>query len=126
MSAEPAAKTGGLLGTVTATAWVPHGHVLAHLNGSDARRLLGIGSDPSLRVGAAADPSMVWMRGGFWYQGEYLFAPLGEAQTLVTYRVRNISGFPDWLIRLWQRGHLKSQQRSVDRFAAELPGRLAR
>jgi hypothetical protein len=124
MTEEQGARPGTLLATAAALASVPYAHVQARLNTSSARRVLGVGSEPSLSVGAARDLSTLWMRGGFWYQGEYIFAPMGEAQTLVTYRIRNISGFPDRLIRTWQRAHLKSQQRVVDRFATELPGRI--
>jgi hypothetical protein len=117
-------KPGTLLATATARAMVPFDEVRAHINQSGARRLLGVGSEPSLNVGAAPGLSMVWMHGGFWYQGEYVFEPCGPAETAVTYRIRNISGLPDRVIRLWQRAHLAAQQEAVDRFARQLPGRV--
>lgn len=118
-------RPGTLLATATARAMVPFDQVRAHINQSSARRLLGVGVESSLTVGAAPELSMVWMHGGFWYQGEYVFEPIGAGETAVTYRIRNISGLPDWLIRLWQRAHLAAQQDAVDRFAKQLPGRVA-
>lgn len=123
-TSEHSPKPGTLLATATALAAVPYDHVKQHINTSDARRLLGVGSEPSLIVGAAPDRSMVWMHGGFWYQGEYVLEPAGATETAVTYRIRNISGLPDRLIRVWQRAHLTSRQDVVDRFAAQLPSRV--
>ncbi|KAA1399589.1 hypothetical protein [Aeromicrobium ginsengisoli] len=121
---EHSPKSGTLLGSATARAAVPYDQVKQHINASDARRLIGVGSEPSVIVGATPDESMVWMHGGFWYQGEYVFESADAAQTAVTYRIRNISGLPDRFIRVWQRAQLRSQQDVVDRFAAGLPGRV--
>jgi hypothetical protein len=68
--------------------------------------------------------ALVWLHGAYWYQGEYELAPHRDG-TQVTYRIRNVSGHPDLFIRLWQRRLLRSQQADADRFAAELPERLA-
>ena len=118
-------KPGTVLATATAVASVPIRRVEAHIHTRGARRLLGLGPDQSLAVGAVPEKSMVWMHGGYWYQGEYIFESAGDNRTRVTYRIRNISGRPDWLIRIWQRRHLRTLQLDVDRFAAELPARVA-
>jgi hypothetical protein len=76
-----------------------------------------------LTVGAEPDDSLVWVHGGFWYQGEYLFAPR-FSDTVVTYRIRNISAAPDVAIRCRQRRMLKAQQAHLDAYAAALPRRI--
>lgn len=120
---ERVPRTGTLLATAKARAAVGFEKVAGHLNASGARRLLGLGPGSSVSVGVAPEESMVWMHGGFWYQGEYLFEPAGP-ETAITCRVRNISGLPDWFIRTWQRTRLRSLQRDLERFARELPGRV--
>jgi hypothetical protein len=41
----------------------------------------------------------------------------------IAYRIKNVSGQPDALIRLWQRPLLKRQQHDLDALAAALPSR---
>ncbi len=118
-------KTGTVLGTAVSVARVPYDRVRPFLTDDGAARVLGLAPVPAeLVIGATASPALVWLHGAYWYQGEYEFAPHCDG-TQVTYRIRNISGHPDLLIRLWQRRLLSSQQADTDRFAAELPARLA-
>ncbi|HZX05317.1 hypothetical protein [Kribbella sp.] len=110
----------GLLGTATAVADVPFEQLRPFLTEERCRALLGDPADVSVDV----DGATVGMQGQFWYRGEYTFTPYGENGTEVTYRIRNVSGRPDAVIRLWQRKMLKDQQRAVEAYAAELPGRV--
>ncbi|WP_427895254.1 hypothetical protein ACQHIV_16555 [Kribbella sp. GL6] len=109
----------GVLGTVKAVAAVPFEQVEPFLTEERCRALLGDLSGVSVDV----DGTTVGMQGQFWYRGEYTFTPYGEG-TEVTYRIRNVSGQADAVIRLWQRKVLKDQQRAVEAYAAELPGRV--
>ncbi|MGZ0147056.1 hypothetical protein ACXJJ3_08285 [Kribbella sp. WER1] len=109
----------GLLGTARAVADVPFERVRPFLTEERCKILLG--SPPG--VSMDLDGATVGMQGQFWYRGEYTFAAYGEG-TEVTYRISNVSGRPDGIIRVWQRKALKNQQRDVDAYAAALPGRV--
>ncbi|HEY9289818.1 MAG TPA: hypothetical protein VIP98_00925, partial [Microlunatus sp.] len=74
-------------------------------------------------IGVEPNHGLVWMHGGYWYEGEYLFSPRPEG-TEVTYRIRNISGHPDFAIRLWQRRMLRDQRRQLEQYVTDLPRRL--
>jgi hypothetical protein len=117
-------KGGSVLATASAVAAVPFERIQPLLTAEGARTLLGVEhSAVGVTVGAEPDDSLVWMHGEYWYQGEYLFAPC-PGGTMVTYRIRNISGTPDFGIRLWQRRMLKAQQADLERYAVALPRRL--
>lgn len=117
-------KEGSLLGTVTAVAYVPFERVRALLTPDGALTLLAVTDrSPDLTIGVEPNDGLVWMHGGYWYQGEYLFAAHPDG-TEVTYRVRNVSGQPDFAIRLWQRRTLRDQQRQLDQYVAALAQRL--
>jgi hypothetical protein len=117
-------RYGSVLGKAGAVAAVPFERVQTLLTAEGAPILLDVEHRAAgLTVGAEPSDSLVWMHGGFWYQGEYLFAP-SPAGTMVTYRIRNISGLPDAAIRLWQRRMLKAQQADLERYAVALPRRL--
>lgn len=110
----------GVLGTARAVADVPFEQVRPFLTAERCRVLLG---REVAGVSVDVDGDTVGMQGQFWYRGEYTFAPYGEG-TEVTYRIHNVSGRPDGIIRIWQRKALKDQQRAVEAFAAELPRRV--
>lgn len=113
-----------MLGVATAVADVPFASVRPLITPDRAHLLLGVAhGTPDLTIGAEPDRSLVWMHGQYWYQGEYEFAP-DRAGTRVTYRIRNISGHPDAMIKMWQRRTLKAQDRAVAEFAAQLPRRV--
>ena len=114
----------GLLGSTTAVADVAFERVRQVLTEEHAAILLGLNAlPPGVLVTADARRSTLAMQGQFWYRGEYAFAPDGRG-TLITYRVINVSGQPDAMIRIWQRASLRRQQRDTDAFAADLPNRV--
>jgi hypothetical protein len=116
-------KGGTVLGTARAVAAVPFERIQPLLTTEGARTLLGVEHSAVGTVGAEPDDSLVWMHGEYWYQGEYLFAPCPDGTT-VTYRIRNISGTPDSVIRFWQRRMLKAQQGDLERYVVALPNYL--
>ncbi|WP_157683316.1 hypothetical protein [Microlunatus soli] len=117
-----------MLGTAETIADVPFDRVRALLTSAGAPTLLGVsGRTTGLTIGVEPEQSMLWVHGGYWYQGEDLFiaqGPHDSDRTQVVYRIRNISGQPDLLIRLWQRSILKGQQHQLEQYAAELAQRL--
>jgi hypothetical protein len=88
-------------------------------------RLLGLDqiSRAGLTVSADGPTGTVVVQGEFWYRGEYTFASHPEGVE-ITYRIKNVSGMPDRLVRLWQRSVLRRQQQDLDRLAASLPSRV--
>jgi hypothetical protein len=117
-------RDGSVLGERTAVAGIAFGKVQPLITDGGASTLLGLdGRTAGVTVGADPDRAQVWVHGSYWYQGEYAYAPHPDG-TRVTYRIRNISGHPDFLIRLWQRRTLRTQQRDVDAYAATLAGRI--
>lgn len=117
-------KDGSVLGEATAIAAVAYERVRPLLTDQGATTLLGLDGRPAgLTVGADPSRSLIWLHGKYWYQGEYTFAPHADG-TQVTYRIRNISGHPDVVIRLWQRRTLRTRQRQVEEYAAALPARI--
>jgi hypothetical protein len=110
----------GVLGTAKAVAAVPFDQVRPFLTEERCKVLLGSPAGVSVDL----DGDTVGLQGQFWYRGEYTFAPSGD-RTEVTYRISNVSGQPDAIIRLWQRKMLSRRQRDVDAYAAALPGRVA-
>jgi hypothetical protein len=121
---HPPMKQGPVLATAVAVADVPFDDILSLLTVEGARTLLEVADDAvGVTIGVEADESLVWMHGEFWYQGEYVFSPRPDG-TLVTYRIRNVSGTPDLVIRIWQRRMLRAQQTDLERYAAALPRRL--
>jgi hypothetical protein len=115
----------GVLGTVTAVAEVSFARVVPFLTPERCAIVLGVDQANPAGVAVEADPGnhTVGMHGQYWYRGDYSFAE-HPGGTLVTYRITNISGQPDALIKLWQRKVLRRQQRDVDAFAAALPERI--
>jgi hypothetical protein len=115
----------GVLGAVSAVAAVPFDQVQPFLTKERCKRLFGLDQANPGGVSVDADPASatVGLQGQFWYRGEYTFAPLGDG-TEITYRIVNVSGSPDAVIRLWQRKVLTNQQRDVDAFASDLPRRV--
>lgn len=113
----------GVLGTVKAVAAVPFDQVRPFLTEERCKVLLGLEHANPAGVSVDVDGTTVGLQGQFWYRGEYTFAPY-HGGTEVTYRITNVSGRPDAIIRLWQRKALKEQQRDVDAYAAALPGRV--
>ncbi|WP_125612259.1 hypothetical protein [Specibacter cremeus] len=117
-------KNGSVIGTANAVAAVPFERIRPLINVDGARVLLGLDyQPPGLTVGAEPARSLVWMHGAYWYQGEYIFKSHPQG-TAVTYRIRNISGHPDLVIRVWQRRVLKAQQQNLDVYLLDLPNRL--
>lgn len=113
-----------MIGTATAVAAIPFERVLPLITQEGAATLLGVEAQSvGLTVGAEPDRALVWMHGGYWYQGEYAFTPHPDG-TEISHRIRNISGHPDVAIRLWQHRILRSQQRDLDRWAADLAQRV--
>jgi hypothetical protein len=88
--------------------------------------LLGVDQGNPAGVTVDADPAAatIGLQGQFWYRGEYTFAPHADG-TEVTYRIKNVSGWPDAVIGLWQRKAVKGRQWDVEVYAAALPGRVA-
>lgn len=115
----------GVLGVATAVADVPFDQVRPFLTAEHCARILGVDGSRAAGVSVDADPATrsLGMHGQFWYRGDYTFDP-HPAGTAITYRITNISGYPDALIRLWQRAALKRQQQDVETFAATLAARL--
>ena len=115
----------GVLGVATAVADVPFDEVRPFVTAEQCARILGLDGSPAAGVRADADPATctLGMHGQFWYRGDYTFAPHLDG-TAITYRITNISGYPDGIIALWQRAVLKRQQQDLETFAAALPGRL--
>lgn len=69
-------KDGSVLGTASVVAAVPFERIQPLLTSEDAPTLLDVEHRAAgLTVGAEPDDSLVWMHGGFWYQGEYQYAP---------------------------------------------------
>lgn len=117
-------KKGSLLGTAVAVAHVPFERVQPLLTSDGAPTLLNLADRTAgLAIGAEPDHALVWLHGNYWYQGEYLFAAHPQG-TEVTYKIRNISGHPDFAIRLWQRRTLRDQQRHLDQYVTDLAHRL--
>ena len=113
-----------MLASVTAVAHVPFERVRQLLTPEGAPTLLNAADrTPEVAIGAEPSRALVWLHGGYWYQGEYLFARHAHG-TEITYRIRNISGHPDILIRLWQRRTLRDQQLHLDQYVADLERRL--
>jgi hypothetical protein len=115
----------GVLGVATAVADVPFDQVRRLLTADRCARILGVDGSTAAVVSVDADPATrtLRMHGQFWYRGDYTFDP-HPAGTAITYRITNISGYPDRIIGLWQRAVLKRQQQDVQTFAAALTGRL--
>ena len=63
------------------------------------------------------------VEGEWWYRGEYTFVPQGD-DTLLTYRVFNLTRVPNLVIKLWQFPSLRRRQRSTDALAELLTARL--
>jgi len=117
-------KNGSLLGTAVAVAHVPFERVQPLLTSDGAPTLLNLaGRTAGVTIGAEPTHALVWLHGGYWYQGEYLFAAHPQG-TEVTYRIRNISGHPDVAIKLWQRRTLRNQQHHLDQYVTDLERRL--
>ena len=119
---------GNVLATATAVSAVPMSQVQPMLTQERCRRLLGL-QQSSRAGGLTISPDVeangtVCVQGEFWYRGEYTFAPHAQGVE-ITYRIKNVSGMPDRLIRLWQRSALRRQQQNLDRLAASLPSRIA-
>ncbi|WP_432891389.1 hypothetical protein ACQPYH_14675 [Kribbella sp. CA-245084] len=114
-----------VLGTAKAVASVPFDQVQPFLTEARCKHLLGLDRANPAGVSVDADPAAgtVGMQGQYWYRGEYTFGPHPDG-TEITYRIVNVSGSPDAVIRLWQRKVLNNQQRDLDAFAADLPSRL--
>ncbi len=104
---------------------VSFARVAPFLTAERAAVVLGVDRANPAGVVVEADPGncSVGMHGQYWYRGDYSFAEHPDG-TLITYRITNISGQPDALIRLWQRKVLRRQQRDVEAFAAVLPERI--
>jgi hypothetical protein len=117
-------REGSVLGECTAVADIAFDKVRPLITDEGVSILLGL-DRRTAGVAFGADPSqaLAWMHGSYWYQGEYAYTPHPDG-TQVTYRIRNISGHPDFLIRLWQRRLLRTQQRDVDAYVAALVGRI--
>ncbi|MGW7682753.1 hypothetical protein ACWGID_18585 [Kribbella sp. NPDC054772] len=115
----------GLLGTAKAVAAVPFEQVEPLLTEDRCKVLLGLDGGNPAGVSVDADPAAatIGLQGQFWYRGEYTFAPHAGG-TEVTYRLENVSSWPDPVIALWQRKTVKAVQRAADSYAAALPGRV--
>ncbi|TDU90514.1 hypothetical protein EV138_4105 [Kribbella voronezhensis] len=105
-----------------AVADVSFARVVPFLTAERAAVVLGVDQANPAGVVVEADPGhrTVGMHGQYWYRGDYSFAE-HPGGTLVTYRITNISGQPDALIKVWQRKVLRRQQQDVEAFAAALP-----
>ena len=114
-----------LLGTATAVAAVPFERVEPLLTEAGSRLLLGLDQSNPAAVAVDVDPAAatISMQGQFWYRGEFAFAP-HSGGTEVTYRIKNVSGWPDVVIKFWQRKLLDRQRRELDAFVGALPVRL--
>jgi hypothetical protein len=115
-----------VLGRVTAVSPVPFDRVRPLITAKQAQVLLGLDQAAATTVSVDVDPTTdtLGLQGQFWYRGEYTFAP-HPGGTEITYRIKNVSGRPDAIIRLWQRALLRRQQHDLDAFAAALPSRVA-
>ena len=112
------------MGECTAVASVAFDKVRLLITDEGAPVLLDLdGRTAGLAVGADPSRALVWVHGSYWYQGEYVFASHPDGSQ-VTYRIRNISGHPDFLIRLWQRRLLRAQQRDLDAYVVGLVSRV--
>jgi hypothetical protein len=117
-------RAGSVLGECTAVADIAFAKIEPLITDEGVSILLGLdGRAAGLACGADPSQALIWVHGSYWYQGEYAYAPHPDG-TRVTYRIRNISGHPDFLIRLWQRRLLRTQQRDLDTYAAALPARI--
>lgn len=117
----------GVLGSVTALALVPFDRVRPLISVGQAHILLGLDQAAASTVSLDVDPTTdtLGLQGQFWYRGEYTFTAHPQG-TKIVYRIKNVSGRSDAVIRLWQRRLLRRQQHDLDAFAAALPSsRLA-
>ena len=114
-----------VLGSVTAVVPVPFDRIRPLMTAQTAPVLLGLDRGAATTVSVDVDPTTdtLGLQGQFWYRGEYTFTahPRG---TEIAYRIKNVSGQPDVIIRLWQRRILRRQQHDLDALAAALPARL--
>lgn len=115
-----------ILGSATAVAPVPFDRVRPMLTQESGPLLLSLDPATAASVSMNVDPDTgtVSLQGQFWYRGEYTFAPHPRG-TEITYRIKNVSGAPGPVIKLWQRPLLKRQQHDLDTFASALPSRVS-
>jgi hypothetical protein len=115
-----------VLGSVTAVAPVPFDRIRPLMTAERAHILLGLDRAAATSVSVDVDPTTdtLGLQGQFWYRGEYTFTP-HPGGTEIAYRIKNVSGQPDTIIRLWQRRLLRRQQHDLDTLAAALPSRVA-
>jgi hypothetical protein len=104
---------------------VPFDRIRALMTAERAHVLLGLDQAAATTVSVDVDPTTdtLGLQGRFWYRGEYTFSPHPRG-TEIAYRIKNVSGQPDALIRLWQRTLLRRQQHDLDALAAALPSRV--
>ena len=114
-----------VLGRATAVSPVPFDRIRALISAKRAHVLLGLDQAAATTVSVDVDltTDTLGVQGQFWYRGEYTFTPHPRG-TEIAYRIKNVSGQPDTIIRLWQRRLLRRQQHDLDSLAAALPARL--